>query len=414
MRIAFVSPLPPAATGIADYAADVLALLAGRHQIDVFHAQAEVAADRLPRGCVAHAAETLPARHADRPYDAVVYQMGNGPAHAFQYPLLARVPGLLVLHDLVLHHSRARMFLDAPEVRAYAADPSSAALRARARVPLAEYEAELRQAYPAQAQRLAEAQLATVGALLPYAYPLFRGAVEASRTVAVHNEYMAAAVRAEVPGRPVVRIPMPMRREAVAEPQVAALRRRHGLGMEDFLVGCFGLVTPEKRIESVALAVGRAGALLPGLRLLLVGPTPDRAWLDAVLRRAGIAARTIVAGRVPLEELPAHMELADLAVHLRYPTARETSAALLRLLAQGRPTLMSDLEHLADVPEDAVARADVTDEEGAVLRTILRLFPRPGARERLGERAAAFVAREHAAERAAAAYEDALAKTRAA
>lgn len=414
MRIAFVSPVPPATTGIADYAADVLALLAPRHAIDVFHAQGEVAAERLPPGCAALHADSLPSRHAERPYDAIVYQMGNGPAHAFQYPLLERLPGLLVLHDLVLHHSRARMFLDAPEVRAYAADPASAALRDHARVPLARYEATLRHAYPAQARRLAEAQLATVGPLLPYAYPLFRGPVEASRAVAVHNEYMAAAVREEVPERPVVRIPMPMRRESVAEAEVAALRQRHRLGPEDFVVGCFGLMTPEKRIESVALAVGRAVALLPGLRLLLVGPTPDRAWLDAVLRRAGIAARTIVAGRVPFEELPAYMELADLAIHLRYPTARETSAALLRLLAQGRPTLMSDLEHLADVPDDAVVRADVTDEEGAVLRTILRLFPRPQARVRLGERAAAFVAREHAAERALAAYEDALAVCRAA
>ena len=37
-RLAFVSPLPPASTGIADYSADVLAALS-RHEIDAFHAQ---------------------------------------------------------------------------------------------------------------------------------------------------------------------------------------------------------------------------------------------------------------------------------------------------------------------------------------------------------------------------------------
>ena len=76
---------------------------------------------------------------------------------------------------------------------------------------------------------------------------------------------------------------------------------------------------------------------------------------------------------MPLWTLPAHMEAADLVVNLRYPTARETSAALLRLLAQGRPTVISDLEHLADIPGDAVVRADLTDEEGEVTRAILRL-----------------------------------------
>jgi len=413
MRIAFVSPLPPAPTGIADYAADVLALLAGRHEIDAFHGQADVSPDRLPAACGVFPAEALAPRHRERPYDVVVHQMGNGTLHAFQYPLLARIPGLLVLHDLVLHHARARMFLDAPEVRAYSADPSSARLRDLARVPLAAYEAELRESYPEQAERLAAAQLATIGPLLPYAYPLFRGPVRASRAVAVHNEFMRAAVRDEAPARPVVRIPMPMRREAVQTGAVAALRVRLGLASDDFVVGCYGLMTPEKRIESVALALGRVAAQLDAVRLLLVGPTPERAWLDAVLRRAGIAARTVVTGRVSFEELAAHMELADLAVHLRYPTARETSAALLRLLGQGRPTLMSDLQNLADVPEDAVVRVDPTDEEGAVLRSVLRLRPRPEARARLGARAAAFVASEHAPERTAAAYEEALALARA-
>ncbi len=412
MRIAFVSPLPPAPTGIADYAADVLALLTGRHEIDVFHAQDALERDRLPAGCGVFEAGTLPSRHAERPYDAIAYQMGNGMAHAFQYPLIEALPGLLVLHDLALHHSRARSFLDSAEARAYAADPSSASLRAAARVPLGRYEAELRHAYPAQAERLLEAQLATVGPLLPYAYPLFRRPVEASRGIAVHNEFMAAAVREEVPERSVVRIPMPMSRVPVSADSVQALRDRYGVQPGDFVVGSFGLMTPEKQIGTLALAVGRAATHLQRLRLLLVGPVPDRPALDRVLERAGVAARSLVTGRVPLAELPVHLELCDLAVHLRYPTARETSAALLRLLAQGRATVMSDLEHTADVPEDAVVRADVRDEEGAVMRAILRLAPRPAERGRLGEGAAAFVAREHAADRVRAAYEDALERTR--
>src|SRR5262249_39076578 len=113
-RIAFVSPLPPAPTGIADYAADVLALLAPGHAIDAFHDQAEVDTARLPASVGVHRASALVERHSHQAYDAVVYQMGNGPAHDFLYDLIPRRPGLLVLHDLVLHHARARMFLDSP------------------------------------------------------------------------------------------------------------------------------------------------------------------------------------------------------------------------------------------------------------------------------------------------------------
>jgi glycosyltransferase involved in cell wall biosynthesis len=221
---------------------------------------------------------------------------------------------------------------------------------------------------------------------------------------------MAEAVVREAPGAAVVRVAMPVAPAPVDGAVVAALRRRLGLDPEDFVVGCYGLMTPEKRIETVARAVARAAVTVQRLRLLLVGSVPDPAFLSRRLEALGVRARTIITGRVPWEELPAHMEVADLVVHLRYPTARETSAALLRVLAQGRPTVISDLEHLAEIPDEAVGRADVSDEEGAVTRALLGLAARPEARARLGRAAAAFVAREHSAERCVADYEIAIAR----
>jgi len=410
-RIAFVSPLPPARTGIADYSADVLALLAPGHEIDVFHAQEEVEASRLPSPIRLHWAAALLDRHRQRPYDAAVYQMGNGPEHDFLYDLLPRLPGLLVLHDLVLHHARARMFLDSPAARAYAQDPADRARQEAARPALEAYRAELSYSYPDRAARLFEAQLGTVGTLLPYAYPLFRLAVEASRVTAVHNAFMADAVRSEVPDAVTTRVAMPMTAPTVTAGAASALRARLGIAADDFVVGSFGLLTPEKQIETVARAVARAAVHVPRIRLLLVGPVPYAGALARMLDRVGLAARTVVTGRVGFSDLAAHMEAADVAVHLRYPTARETSAALLRLLAQGRPVIVSDLEHLADLPGDAVVRADLTDEEGAVTRALLGLAARPEGRARLGERAREFVRVEHAPARSRAHYETAIAQT---
>lgn len=409
-RIAFVSPVPPARTGIADYTADVLALLSPAHEIDVFHSQDEVDASRLPPTVRLHRAATLVERHRQRPYDAAVYQMGNGPDHDFLYELLPRVPGLLVLHDLVLHHARARMFLDSPAAREYAAHPADPARREAARPGLEAYRAELAYTYPDRATRLFEAQLGTVGSLLPYAYPLFRLAVEAARLTAVHNAFMAEAVRAEVPDAATVRVAMPVAAAPVPAETVSALRVRLGFTPNEFVVGIYGLLTPEKRIETVARAVARAAVHVPHIRLLLVGPVPDAGALARRLERLGVAGRAVVTGRVEFAELAAHMEAADAAVHLRYPTARETSAALLRLLAEGRPVIVSDLEHLSDIPADAVMRADLTDEEGAVTRALITLAGRPDLRARLGERARTFGRVEHAPERCRAHYQTAIAQ----
>ena len=62
--------------------------------------------------------------------------------------------------------------------------------RDAARQAIARYEDEVAYSYPAQAGRLAATHLGTVGPLLPYAYPLFRLPVEASRLTAVHNDFM--------------------------------------------------------------------------------------------------------------------------------------------------------------------------------------------------------------------------------
>ena len=407
-RLAFFTPLPPAPTGIADYSVDVLQILSPSHVIDVFHGQAAVDTSRLPPACRAYPAEAFEERHRARRYDLAIYQMGNGVAHAFLYGFVSRFPGLLVLHELVLHHARARAFLESPEAIAYAREPSSLALRDAALAQLQRYRDEVAYDYPERGQRIATAQLETAGALLPYAYPLFRLPVEASLATAAHNSFMVRAIREEVPDATVAAISMPMAGVEVDRAAAAKTRARHGIADDELVVGSFGLLTRAKRIDSVARAASRALALGVRLRLLLVGPVPDASALWARLAELGLRDVTVMTGRVSDRELPAYIEAVDVAVHLRYPTARETSAALLRVLAQGRASVVSDLENLAEIPDDAVVRADVTDEEGCALRAILRLGARPAERERLGRRAAAFVARRHSAERCLATYEAAI------
>jgi glycosyltransferase involved in cell wall biosynthesis len=399
LRLAFVSPLPPAPSGIADYAADVLELLSPQHEIELFHAQERVDSARLPGEAVLHPASELVARHRQHPYDLAVYQMGNGRAHDFLYELLSRVPGLLVLHDLVLHHARAAQFLESEAVLAWRREPSSAALREAARIPLEAWRQELEYAYPGRGERLFEAHLGTVGDLLPYAYPLFRVPVEASRAVAVHNAFMVQAIREEVPGTLVTCVPMPAAATPVDPSAVRALRARLGWGDGAVVVGVFGLLTREKRVESVARAVAAAAAQNDRMRLLLVGPVPDSRQLEADLERVGVRHIAAVTGRVPFPELATHIEASDIVAHLRYPSARETSAALLRVLAQGRATLVSDLEHQAELPRDAVVRVDVKDEGPELTRAIVRLAGDPGARARLGAAAAAHVREVHAPSR---------------
>src|SRR5687768_11472148 len=120
-RIAWFTPLRPVESGISLYNEELLPILAAVWTVDVY------VDDYRPT----HLVETgslrvRPARDfraAQRrfPYDAVVYQMGNSPAHAYMYETALEVPGILVLHDTLLHHLIMAMLLRGRRVREYRA-----------------------------------------------------------------------------------------------------------------------------------------------------------------------------------------------------------------------------------------------------------------------------------------------------
>ena len=84
MRVAYFSPMPPEASGIADYSALLVPAL--REHVDL--TVVKRGTKRPPRGS-----------------DLAVYHIGNNPdAHGWILDALRRVPGLVVLHDFVLHH----------------------------------------------------------------------------------------------------------------------------------------------------------------------------------------------------------------------------------------------------------------------------------------------------------------------
>ena len=106
MRLAVVTPLDAAQTGVADYSRDLLPYLAeaaGR-EIAVFADRARSAQSGV--GWHARPIDDLPSTARD--FDLIVYQMGNSPAHDFMAEALWRYPGLVVLHDVSLHNFFAR------------------------------------------------------------------------------------------------------------------------------------------------------------------------------------------------------------------------------------------------------------------------------------------------------------------
>ena len=84
--MAYVSPLPPVRSGIADYSAELLPELARHYEIEVIVAQTEVSDAQVTACWPVRTVEWF-VQHAHE-YDRVLYHFGNSPFHQHMFDLL--------------------------------------------------------------------------------------------------------------------------------------------------------------------------------------------------------------------------------------------------------------------------------------------------------------------------------------
>lgn len=397
MRLAWFSPFPPVRTGIAGRSAELVDALAARGHI----------IDRYPE----ERAHDFVWRRRLAPYDLAVYQFGNSSHHDYEWAYALNYPGLAVLHDTHLHHARAAFLLREKRID--------------------DYRAEFAWSHPGLSPDLAEAAVAGLDSRLYYEWPMVRSLVDTSRLVGVHGEGARTELLDTLTGArdQVVAIRLgegqavTVAREARAR---AAVRARYRIADEAVLFGCFGGLTPEKRLPQVLTAFRATLDLAPDARLLLAGAPAAHYDSAAGIAALGLTDCVTVTGYLEREdELTDHLAACDVTLNLRWPTARETSGPWLRALAAGRATIITDLVHLADVPSldprtwtanvevgGAPRRSppicvaiDILDEDHSLRLAMRRLAADAALRRQLGGAAHEWWAREHSLEAMAGDYE---------
>ena len=229
-----------------------------------------------------------------------------------------------------------------------------------------------------------------MGQRAPLQLPAHRALLRRQRGVLVHSEWAGSYLEEEDLGVPVRVVPMgvPLPPEA-DEAAGRALRERFGLPLDRPVIGSFGFQTPIKRTVSAVQALAAPG--LEQVHLLIVGEAASVMDLEGEAARAGVADRVHVLGFVPFEAFEAAIAAVDLCLNLRYPSAGETSASLLRVLAAGRPAIVSDYAQFGDLPPEIALRVPLGDEEPEALAGLLReLLSQPGRLQAMGR-----AAREH-------------------
>lgn len=368
MKVAYYSPLPPERTGVADYSALLLPALRRRLDVQV-----------VRRG------RTRPPRGAD----VSLYHVGNSPeAHGWIVEALRRRPGVVVLHDFVLHHLVAGLTVGRKDGPGYLA-----AMEREAGVP-----------GRLLAYGVLDGRVPPLWEVRPEDFPLAGEVLELAspRGLVVHSRYVMERARAAGYEGPLWRIPHPAWPAPAAAPAAVP-------GAP--VIGSFGNLNASKRIPQLLEAFARLRERHPEARLLLVGAASPGFDLAGRLERLGLAREGAVLREdyVGEERLWSLMAACDVCVSLRAPTMGETSGTAIRALSLGRPLVVSDIGWFAELPDEVALKVAADEREIELLAAGLELLvSSEAARSAMGAAAREYVAREHDLERVAEAYAAAL------
>ncbi|MGQ0839913.1 glycosyltransferase [Actinokineospora sp.] len=437
MPAAMWTPLPPARSGIADYAYELLGPLCATTDL-VAVAQptpAQTAAAQPPptsgdRPCsslsvvggaargggfsVDGLADVDNSGKADavvagcRVVDPVeagsrtthVYQMGNhAESHLWIYRQALATPGIVVLHDTSLlgfHHG----YLggpDNPEFRREV-DYAHGPIWGNADDPA------LLNGWPAT-------EVDGVQVLDSRTLSMERRIVSSSRGVIVHDPYSASWLQARYPKVPVHMIPHGVTiREDTGRDET---RARFGWQDDHVVFGLFGGFNRTKRMLVAVLAFAHLRRRWPNARLLIAGH-PD--YPDIVAEIRATVAQQGLTDSVHLELSPTKDDFerlitaTDAVINLRWPTEGETSGVMARAFGAGRLVITSDLQqhrHLDPaycwrVPTEPAAEAET------LLDLLERAMSRPDEVRAAGARARAHARRTASWPVVAAAYKRVL------
>jgi glycosyltransferase involved in cell wall biosynthesis len=347
-RIAYLSPMPPATTGVATYSSAVVRDLratgfGSRHRLDV-PSPREAYSTAVRRG------------------DMAVYHIGNNLRfHGEIYDLALRRPGLVVLHDLALD-DLAKGLLDT-------GDPFGTRTREEAL---------------AAAERMEGPALEG-----PLGTPWCALVARRARGVIVHALFAKRYLEGFGCRTPVHVVPHPVLPPASWRSRLRGRRLRAGISGRT-VVGVLGDIGRAKAIDSVLDALAPMG---PSVHLAVVGRRIPGYDVEAEITSRGMDDRVTVAADVTDSEFTAWLLACDVLVNLRHPHRGEVSGTLVRGMQEGIPTVVSPVGTYLDWPEGTVVRtAPGPPDADTLAATLEELVADPERRREIGRRARSHMA----------------------
>lgn len=387
-RMAYVSPLPPERSGIADYSAELLPELGRFYEIDVIVAQHTISDPWVNEKCVCRSVQWF-IENSDR-YDRVLYHFGNSVFHGYMFELLKAIPGVVVMHDFFLSGVAAHMDVHGHSPGHWAQE----LYKSHGYTPFRDR---------SHTKDMADVVLD---------YPCSLSVVQDSLGIIVHSRNSLRLASRWYGGDTGDWVVIPHLRN----PRVCLERERArqflGFSRDDFMVCAFGILGPTKLNHRLlnAWIDSRLGRNM-SCYLVFVGENHAGDYGNELLetvRSSRLAGRIRITGWAAPEVFRQYLAAADIGVQLRTLSRGETSGTVLDCMNCSLATIINANGSMADLADEAVWKLpdEFTDEQ--LIEALETLWEHPARRYELGARAREIVLDQHSPETCAKQYRDVI------
>jgi glycosyltransferase involved in cell wall biosynthesis len=174
-------------------------------------------------------------------------------------------------------------------------------------------------------------------------------------------------------------------------PPAPHLRQSLGIAPDEKIVVFIGVLTEYQGIDILLQAVPVVAREFPKVKFLIIG-YPEESYRQKA-RKLGIENWTCFTGRVPFEQAPDYLSMAQIAVSPKISTT-EANLKLFNYMAMGLPAVVFDNSVNREILGDLGVYVDSGNVE-AYAQAIVQLLKNPETATELGRRAQAKATRDH-------------------
>ncbi|MFZ0219854.1 MAG: glycosyltransferase [Candidatus Aquirickettsiella sp.] len=376
-KMAFVSPLPSARTGIADYSAQLLPDLAIFYDITLITTQKSIDDNWLNANFSIQDDKWF-IKHANS-FDVIIYQFGNSHYHYFMLQLLNLYPGIVVLHDFFLSglYQWADVIVEKEQYIFYRSIyyshgfPALFELKNKDRRLIIED-------YPCNLAVLKRA----LGII-----------VLSQHTIDLALYWYGPNIVSKFSLANAPHLP-----KEISPLQRKETRRKLGFNENDFLICTFGFIGDTKQCHRTILACSDPILSSINFHLVFVGGKADEEYnqlLFNLIKKNKLEKKIKFIGFTSLELFKDYLISTDIAIQLRTKSRGETSACILNCLSYGIPTIVNAHGSINEIKDNVVVKLKDEFSDDELTKAVFNLYTNNNERDHLSKKSLHYIEQKH-------------------